>query len=122
MANMSVDFIPEFTSLTNSPTCLGLTTRHAYSLLNLHGVEHVRLVQLRNPWAKDTWTGPYNNKCTNWTKELRAELMVCTTYVITWCVMVVSNFEVWFFRFYFPNISQNFFKIGVLELHSYHPS
>ncbi|KAL5267544.1 hypothetical protein ACHWQZ_G004545 [Mnemiopsis leidyi] len=55
---------------------LGLTTRHAYSLLNLHGVEHVRLIQLRNPWAKDTWTGPYNNKCPNWTKELRAELMV----------------------------------------------
>ena len=77
-AQQKQDFILVSTSLTDSSTGLGLTTRHAYSLLNLHGVEHVRLVQLRNPWAKDTWTGPYNNKCTNWTKELRAELMVCT--------------------------------------------
>ena len=60
----------------------GLTTRHAYSLLNLYAGEHVRLVQLRNPWAKDTWTGKYNNKCPSWTKELRAELMVCV-YTLT---------------------------------------
>ena len=24
----------------------------------------------------DTWSGPYNNKCTKWTEELRSELMV----------------------------------------------
>ena len=58
---------------------LGLTTRHAYSLLNLHAGEYVRLVQLRNPWAKDTWTGRYNNKCTSWTQELREHLMVSGT-------------------------------------------
>ena len=38
--------------------------------------EHVRLIQLRNPWAKDTWLGRYNNKCPSWTEELRTELMV----------------------------------------------
>lgn len=33
---------------------LGLTTRHAYALLNLYTQDNLRLIQLRNPWAKGT--------------------------------------------------------------------
>eukprot|EP00826_Nyctotherus_ovalis_P053099 TRINITY_DN6845_c0_g2_i2.p1 TRINITY_DN6845_c0_g2~~TRINITY_DN6845_c0_g2_i2.p1 ORF type:complete len:802 (-),score=268.47 TRINITY_DN6845_c0_g2_i2:162-2567(-) len=53
----------------------GLVRAHAYTLINAyefdHQGEHVRLVQIRNPWASTEWTGAWSDNDSRWTPELR---------------------------------------------------
>ena len=34
-----------------------------------------RLIQLRNPWGRCSWTGAWSDQSTEWTPELREMLM-----------------------------------------------
>lgn len=53
----------------------GLPGKHAYTVLGTHrlidcnGNEIEQLVKLRNPWAKEKYTGPWNDNDSNWTEE-----------------------------------------------------
>eukprot|EP01083_Nonionella_stella_P149542 475152_1 len=51
---------------------LGLVPSHAYALLRVAKVGDLRLVQLKNPWARKRWTGAYSSHDSQgWTKKLR---------------------------------------------------
>jgi hypothetical protein len=58
---------------------LGLPDDHAYTLLNAFivtdaaGVVH-RLVQLRNPWGYDVYTGRWNDSSSLWTAAIRQQV------------------------------------------------
>ncbi len=49
----------------------GLLPRHAYSVLNVKEVHGHRLIQLRNPWGRYSWTGDWSDQSHKWTPELR---------------------------------------------------
>ena len=54
---------------------LGLVPTHAYAVLQVREVGGVRLLQLKNPWAKVRWKGSYSAHDTQrWTAALREEL------------------------------------------------
>ena len=55
----------------------GLVQGHAYTLLGCYELKDrqgrtvERLVHLRNPWAKETYTGPWNDHSWEWTDDFR---------------------------------------------------
>jgi hypothetical protein len=52
----------------------GLVTGHAYTILGAIQLSNgVRLVQMRNPWSKERYTGPYNDADPVWTDALAKE-------------------------------------------------
>ena len=54
---------------------LGLVPTHAYAVLQVREVGGVRLLQLKNPWARVRWKGSYSAHDTQrWTAALREEL------------------------------------------------
>ena len=54
---------------------LGLVPTHAYAVLQVREVGGVRLLQLKNPWARIRWKGSYSAHDTQrWTAALREEL------------------------------------------------
>lgn len=54
---------------------LGLVPTHAYAVLQVREVAGVRLLQLKNPWAKVRWKGSYSAQDTQrWTPALRETL------------------------------------------------
>jgi len=49
----------------------GLVAYHAYTLLAAFKLSNgVKLIKMRNPWGKETYTGPYCDTCSDWTPEL----------------------------------------------------
>jgi len=52
----------------------GLTSGHAYSVLDLFELSNgVKLAQIRNPWSKEGYTGPWSDKSSLWTPQLKRE-------------------------------------------------
>ncbi len=56
----------------------GIVSKHAYTLVGAfefdHQGNHVRLLQVRNPWGCTEWTGPWGDQDKVWTPELNAKL------------------------------------------------
>eukprot|EP01006_Ploeotia_vitrea_P041861 TRINITY_DN66582_c7_g1_i1.p1 TRINITY_DN66582_c7_g1~~TRINITY_DN66582_c7_g1_i1.p1 ORF type:complete len:1187 (+),score=612.75 TRINITY_DN66582_c7_g1_i1:159-3719(+) len=52
----------------------GIVQGHAYSLLRVVEVDGLQLVQLRNPWGRQEWTGDYSDNSPQWTRRLKAKL------------------------------------------------
>ncbi|XP_046560117.1 calpain-2 catalytic subunit-like [Haliotis rubra] len=51
----------------------GIVPGHAYSLISAHEItkkngKRVFLLQMRNPWGSDEWTGKWSDKSPNWKK------------------------------------------------------
>lgn len=58
----------------------GLVPGHAYTLLGCYELKDSsgrvveRLMHLRNPWANETYTGPWNDSSRNWTEDFKRQV------------------------------------------------
>ena len=57
----------------------GLVSGHQYSILKTEEVKvskgkKVRLIKLRNPWARQEWLGDWSDSSELWTPNLRKQL------------------------------------------------
>ncbi|KAG5189782.1 hypothetical protein JKP88DRAFT_197520 [Tribonema minus] len=51
---------------------LGLVPGHAYAVLDVKEVQGVRLLQVKNPWARKRWRGPYSvDDTARWTAAMK---------------------------------------------------
>ncbi|CAM9137996.1 unnamed protein product [Chrysoparadoxa australica] len=54
---------------------LGLVTMHAYAVLDVREVGGERVCQLKNPWARRRWKGPYSvEDSARWTDQMKLAL------------------------------------------------
>lgn len=66
---------PMVAGCCNSADLDGLVNNHAYTLLDLTQLSNgVKIAKLRNPWAKETYTGPWSDKSSLWTDKLKKEV------------------------------------------------
>ena len=47
----------------------GLIDSHAYSIIRAVECEGIKLLQIRNPWGKTEWNGPWSDGSKEWTPE-----------------------------------------------------
>eukprot|EP00941_MAST-03F_sp_MAST-3F-sp1_P002482 g2482.t1 len=56
----------------------GLVHGHSYTLLSIHEVlryrKNVKLLRLRNPWARGEWNGDWSDGWRGWTKDLKEQV------------------------------------------------
>lgn len=58
----------------------GLSTGHVYTLLDIvdlydaSGAVAQTLVKMRNPWASETYKGPWSDKSKKWTKAYKEQV------------------------------------------------
>lgn len=52
----------------HAETCLG-----SLILRNPDGSEHAKLIKMRNPWGRYTYTGPWSNSSDLWTPEFKKQ-------------------------------------------------
>ena len=64
----------KFESEMNS---FGILSQHAYTILQVHQDDNLKLIKLRNPHGNSNWNGKWNNKDKeSWTIELKKELKI----------------------------------------------
>ena len=56
----------------------GIISGHAYAILDAQTVinkqgQDERIIQLRNPWGSNEWTGAWSDKSDKWTPELKKQ-------------------------------------------------
>lgn len=55
-----------------TPFTFGLTSGHAYSLLDIVDLEDgPTLVKMRNPWSSEKYNGPWSDSDSRWTDAWR---------------------------------------------------
>lgn len=86
----------------------GIVSGHAYSLLQAQEVvdsqgRNARIVQIRNPWGKTEWNGPWSDNSNLWTPELRKKYNV-----------VVSDDGVFWMSF--DDFCQNYQGVGICKV------
>ena len=65
---------------TPSKTIFGLAKAHAHTVIgaftlkDTNGKVAARLLRIRNPWAKDVYTGPWNDADSKWTAAFKAQV------------------------------------------------
>ncbi|KAL4434872.1 hypothetical protein ABPG74_021211 [Tetrahymena malaccensis] len=52
----------------------GLVANHAYSILEVRQFDELKLVKLKNPWAKTEWKLDWSDESTCWTEELKQKV------------------------------------------------
>ncbi|CAG0891864.1 unnamed protein product [Darwinula stevensoni] len=54
---------------------MGLSSSHAYSVLDVQIVGGERLLRMRNPWGHSSWRGDWSDRSSRWTANLREMYM-----------------------------------------------
>ena len=57
-----------------SRSAVNIAQGHGYTVLSTAIIDGTKLVRIRNPWGKEDYTGPWNDKDTaNWDKNVQAK-------------------------------------------------
>lgn len=60
---------------------VGLVMGHAYTVLKAQELSNgVKLIKIRNPWGRETYKGPWEDKSELWTDALREEVGLVVDY------------------------------------------
>jgi len=102
---------------------LGLPDDHAYTLLGAYiitdaaGVVH-RLIQLRNPWGYDVYTGRWNDTSSLWTNSIRNQVGYnASSATLMDGIFFVEDFDFMnayygvMLSYYQPNYVNNYYEI-----------
>lgn len=57
----------------------GLTSAHAYALIDVVQLGSTKLVKVYNPWGKEEYDGPWNDKDRRWTSSYKARVNLDAT-------------------------------------------
>ncbi|EAS07113.1 calpain family cysteine protease (macronuclear) [Tetrahymena thermophila SB210] len=52
----------------------GLVANHAYSIIEVRQFDKLKLIKLKNPWAKTEWKLDWSDESTCWTEELKQQV------------------------------------------------
>jgi len=79
--NFIITCFTKSTEITEEKSGNGLVSGHAYSILDVREImdsrgQVARVVQIRNPWGKFEWTGPFSDNSPLWTPQAKADLKI----------------------------------------------